>query len=70
MKIRVKVKPNSKNQEVVKKKNKYIVRVKSRAKEGKANAELEKLLKKYFNSDVRITSGLRGRKKVVEVMEK
>lgn len=68
MKIRVKVKPNSKKQEVVKRGEKYLVRVKSRAKEGKANEELVKVLKNYFDTEVRITSGLRGRKKVVEIL--
>jgi len=68
--IKVKVKPNSKIQEVIKVGDKeYKVCLKSQAKEGKANVELVKLLKKYLNKPVRIKIGLSSRNKLVEVLE-
>jgi len=48
----------------------YIVRVKAQPMEGKANEAVIKLLAEYFRvtrSSVRITSGLSGRNKIVEI---
>ncbi len=69
MKIKIKVKPNSAEQKVIKKENMYLVYLKSRPENNRANTELLKLLKKYFNRPVKIKSGLSSRKKVIEVEE-
>lgn len=65
--IRVKVKPNSCEQDIQKIGEEYIVRLKSAPENGKANIELIKFLKKYFGADVKIKSGLSSRKKIIEV---
>lgn len=67
--IKVKVKPNSKKQAITKISEKeYRVFLKSQAKEGKANVELLKLLKKYLNKSVRIKTGSNSRNKLVEIL--
>ena len=67
MKIKVKVKPNSKEQSIEKKENFYLVKLKSLPKDNKANLELIKLLKKHFKKEVKITSGFTSRNKIVEL---
>ena len=68
MKIKVKVKPNSKEQSIEKKENFYLVKLKSLPKDNKANLELIKLLKKHFKKDVKIKSGFTSRRKIVEII--
>ena len=71
MKIRVKVAPGSKTEEVVKEGNLFAVRVKEPAKEGKANRAVIKVLAQHFKvtqNSVRISSGLRGKNKIVEIV--
>jgi len=68
--IRVKVKPNAK-EEFVEKLNdsEYFVSLREKAQEGKANAKLIKLLSKEFRvsfKDIKIKT-LRGRNKLVEI---
>jgi len=73
MKIQVKVKPNSKTEEVIQEGDSFIVKVKEPPKEGKANQAVIKLLAEHFGvpqSQVRILSGLRSKNKVIEVAEK
>jgi len=65
--IKVKVKPHSGKQDVVKKGDDYMVYLKSQPEDGKANIELIKLLKKHFNKQVKIKSGLTSRNKIVEI---
>jgi len=70
LKIRIRVAPRSSRDEVVKTGDDYLVRVKAQPKEGKANEAVIKLLAEYFEvtrSSVRITSGLSGRNKIVEI---
>ncbi len=70
MKIQVKVKPNSRTEEVSREGDSFIVKVKELPKEGKANQAVIKLLAEHFgvpHSQVRILSGFRSRKKVIEV---
>jgi len=68
MQIKIKVKPNSAEQEIKKINDEnYEVKLKSSAKDNKANIELIKLLKKYFKSRIKIKSGLKSRNKIVEV---
>ncbi|MEK6830344.1 MAG: DUF167 domain-containing protein [Nanoarchaeota archaeon] len=65
--IKIKVKPNSSKQEVIKEDGGYIVHLKSRPENNKANLELVKLLKKHFGKTVTIKSGLTSRNKTAEV---
>ena len=72
MKIQVKVKPNSKTEEISQKGDSFIVKVKEPPKEGKANQAVINLLAEHFSvpkSQVRILSGLKNRNKVIEVVE-
>jgi uncharacterized protein len=68
MRITVKVKTNSKKQEIIQEDNSYKVFLKSQPIEGKANEELIKLLSKHFKKKVKIVSGLRGKEKIVELI--
>jgi uncharacterized protein (TIGR00251 family) len=73
MKIQVKVKPNSRTEEVIQEGDSFIVKVKEPPKEGKANQAVIKLLAGYFGvlqSQVRILSGFKSKNKVIEVTEK
>ena len=70
MKIKVRVAARSSREEVVETGDDYLVRVKAQPREGKANEAVIKLLAEYFGvsrSSVRITSGLSGRNKIVEI---
>jgi len=67
MKIKIKVRPNSGKQEIIKTGEKYAVSLKEKAEHNKANLELLKLLKRYFKKEVRIISGLKNRNKIVEI---
>ena len=70
MKIRVKVVSNSKNEEVTKEDDGFLVKVKEPPKEGKANKAVIKLLAEYFGvsqGSIRIVMGFRSRTKVIEV---
>jgi len=72
MKIQVRVKPNSKTEEVSEEGDSFIVKVKEPPKEGKANQAVIKLLAEYFGvpqSQVRILSGFRTKNKVIQVEE-
>jgi uncharacterized protein (TIGR00251 family) len=72
MKIQVKVKPNSKTQEVGQEGNSFTVKVKEPAREGRANQAVIKLLAEHFSlskSQVKILSGFRSRNKVIEIAE-
>ncbi len=71
MKIKVKVKPNSKTEELSQAGDTFVVKIKEPPKEGKANQAVIKLLAKRFGvpqSRVRILSGLRGKTKVIEIV--
>jgi len=72
MKIQVKVKPNSKTEELSREGNSFIAKVKEPPKEGRANQAVIRLLAEHFGvsqSQVNILSGFRSRNKVVEVEE-
>ncbi|MBU2503990.1 MAG: DUF167 domain-containing protein [Nanoarchaeota archaeon] len=69
MKIKINVKPNSGKQEIEKEGEGYVVCLKSAPENGKANVELLKLLQRYFKREVKIKSGVRGRNKIIEVLE-
>ena len=65
--INIKVKPNSKKQEVKKVGENYIVNLKSKPEDNKANIELIKLMKKSLGKDIKIIKGLKSKNKIVEV---
>ena len=72
MKIQVKVKPNSRTEEVSREGDSFIIKVKEPPKEGRANQAVIKLLAQYFGvpqSQVRILSGFRSKNKVIEIAE-
>jgi len=72
MLIKVKVKPGSSKQEIIKQQDgSYLIFLKKEAKKGKANAELINLLAKHFKvcvSDISI-KGKTSREKLVEIRE-
>ena len=71
MKIQVKVKPNSRVEEVNRDGDIFLVRVKEPPKEGKANKAVVKLLAEYFKvpqHSVRVVSGLGSKNKVIEIL--
>jgi len=67
--IEVQVKPGSKNNSVVfdEEKKVYIVSVKAPAEDGKANAEVLKLIKKESGCTGKIISGATSRKKLIKL---
>jgi len=67
MKIEVKVKTASGKQGIKKVGEKYIVNLRERAEDNKANIELLKLLKRKFKKGVRIIKGLKSKNKIVEI---
>jgi len=72
MKIQVKVKPNSRTEDVSREGDRLIVKVKEPPREGKANQAVIRLLAEHFGvpkSQVRILSGFKSKNKVVEVVE-
>ena len=72
MRVKVRVKPGSKRVKVERVGDTLVVSVRSPAREGKANAELTKVLAEYYGvpkSRVRIVRGHRSRDKVVEIEE-
>ncbi|MFH1710757.1 MAG: DUF167 domain-containing protein [Nanoarchaeota archaeon] len=68
--INVKVKPGSSEQKVSRTEgNSFIIKLKSKPENNKANIELIKLTSKYFSvphTRIKIKSGLTGLKKIVE----
>jgi uncharacterized protein (TIGR00251 family) len=64
--IEIKVIPNSDVEEILDAEP-LIVRVKAPPTKGKANKAVIKLLARYFNANVRIISGTKSRKKIVEI---
>lgn len=72
MQIKVKVFPKSGRSEVEGVRNgRYIVRLKSSPKKGKANKELLEVISEHFHipkGNLRIKRGFTSRKKVVEVL--
>lgn len=70
MKIRVKVMPNSKTEEVIKERDGFLVRVKEPAKEGKANKAVVKLMADHFGvsqRQVAISRGFGSRNKIIDI---
>lgn len=72
MKISVKAIPNAKKDEVKligeRVEDGLIVKVRAPPEKNKANERVIKVLKNYFKADVRIISGEKSRKKIVEIL--
>jgi len=65
--LRIKVKPSSNKNKIVKMGNGiFKIWLKSAPEKGKANKELEKYLKKVTGTTVKITSGLTSENKTIE----
>jgi len=72
MKIQVKVKPNSRTEEVSREGDDFVVKVREPPREGKANQAVITLLAEHLGvpkSRVRILSGFRSKNKVIEIAE-
>jgi len=72
VKIQVRVKPNSKTEEVSQEGDNFVVKVKEPLKEGKANQAVIKLLAEHFGvpqGQVRILSGFKSKNKVIEIVQ-
>lgn len=69
--LKIKVKPNSGEQELVKiSDDEYVISLKKPAENNKANIELLKLLKRYFKArvgDIKIIKGIKSKNKIIEV---
>ena len=68
-KIEIKVVPNSDMEEIIEAEP-LVIKVKEPPTKGKANKAVVRLLSKYFNANVRIVSGTKSRRKIVEIEEK
>ena len=67
--FKVIIKPNSQNNEVVefnKDKEAYLIKIKARAEDNKANIELIRFLSKMLGKKIKIKSGLKSRIKAIE----
>jgi len=68
--LKIKVKPNSKKQEIKEKPDFFLVSLKSPPENNLANLELIKLLSKHFNlvsKKIKILKGKTSRNKIIEV---
>jgi len=73
VKIQVKAKPNSKNDEVSQEGGSFIVKVKEPPKEGRANQAIIKLLAHHFSvpkDQVKILNGFKSKNKVIEIINR
>ena len=73
MKILIKVKPNSRTEEIIKEGDIFVVRVREPPREDKANQAVIKLLAKHFGvprNQIRILSRLRSKNKMIELITK
>ncbi len=71
MKIAVKVKPNSKVEDIIEEDGTFIIKVKEPPTEGKANRAVIRLLAKHFGvseTRLRITTGFKSRNKIIEIL--
>jgi uncharacterized protein (TIGR00251 family) len=69
MRMNIRVVANSKRDSIVERDCVLVVYVKEQAKDNRANLAVIKLLSKHFDKSVRIVSGFRSRRKVVEISE-
>jgi len=69
MRKEIKVFPNAGKDEVSGKDGILLLRVKAPARDNKANMAVLKVLKKHFGRDVRFVSGLKSKRKTVEIAD-
>jgi hypothetical protein len=69
MRIKIKVIANASKDEVIEG-DPLLVRTKEPPIKGKANKAVVKLLSKYFNTKVRIVSGVKRKEKWIEIEER
>lgn len=70
MKIKIKVHTSTSQEKIERISDKeYEIWIKEKPVKGKANKELLKLLKKYFNKEVEIVSGESSKNKIINVQE-
>ena len=73
MLIKIKVSPGSKKEEVIQKnEDSFIIKVKPKAKEGKANSRMVELLAQYLNiplSRIRIIKGGHQKNKIIHIID-
>ena len=70
-KINVRVKPNSKKEEIIPEEGGFVVRVKEPPVEGKANRAVIRVLAKHLGipeTQLRISRGLTSRNKVIQIL--
>jgi len=67
MRKNIKVFPNADTDEVAEKDGMLVVKVRAPARDNKANIGVVRLLSKHFNKKVRIVSGFKSKRKVVEI---
>jgi uncharacterized protein (TIGR00251 family) len=71
--ISVKVIPNAKKDEVIKKnENTFLIRINAPAEGGRANKKLIDVLSDYFfvsKSSIRIIKGLKSKEKIIELID-
>lgn len=66
MKLKIKVIPNSKKEEIIEG-NPLIVKVRESAEKNKANIAVINLLSRHFKKRIKIVSGFASRKKIIEI---
>lgn len=70
-KFKLVVKPNSKENKIEgfdKERSAYIIRIKAKPEDNKANIELIKFLSKSLKKRVRIVSGLKSKEKIIKAI--
>ncbi len=67
--IRVKVKPNSKKEEIKKVEDHYVICVKEPADKDKANKAVLKIISKHFKKKALIKSGRTSKEKLIQLEE-
>jgi len=65
--IKVKVEPKSRKEEIIKKKDSFLIKVKEKPERGLVNKRIVELLSLHFNSGVRIIKGHKTKNKIIEV---
>ena len=71
-KFKVIVKPNSRENKIEglnMDKNAYIISIKARPENNKANIQIVKFLSKLLKKKVKIVSGLKSREKIIEIID-
>ena len=68
LKIKIKVKANAKKNLIEDKGDYFLVSVKEKAENNKANLAVIKLISKHFKKQAKIIKGLRSKEKIIEII--